>query len=158
MSIASEITRIKNNIGTAYGYCQLMGATMPSLSNRNSANLGTTIGTIPQGGETHVGTLTGTTASSSANGQIDTATLGEGVYRFSLKTETTVQNQNVSEMFAILKGSGSSRVLAFIAISKAGTVRNYVGSNTTIITPGTSTLRYNLDGNTYDVYRIAEWS
>ena len=48
MSIASEITRINNNIASAYSQCQSKGATMPAT--QNSANLANTISTISGGG------------------------------------------------------------------------------------------------------------
>lgn len=48
MSIASEITRINNNIANAYTECNSKGATMPQI--QNSANLSTTIASIPTGG------------------------------------------------------------------------------------------------------------
>lgn len=48
MSIATEITRINNNIASAYTACSNKGATMPAT--QNSANLATTIGTITTGG------------------------------------------------------------------------------------------------------------
>ena len=48
MSIASEITRINNNIANAYTQCSNKGATMPAT--QNSANLANTISTISGGG------------------------------------------------------------------------------------------------------------
>ena len=45
MSIASEITRITNNVADAYTAAQAKGATMPAAEN--SDNLATTISTIP---------------------------------------------------------------------------------------------------------------
>ena len=48
MTIASEITRINNNIASAYTACNNKGATMPAT--QNSANLATCIGTITGGG------------------------------------------------------------------------------------------------------------
>jgi len=48
MSIASEITRINNNIASAYTACNNKGATMPVT--QNSANLASTIATISGGG------------------------------------------------------------------------------------------------------------
>lgn len=48
MSIASEITRIQNNIADAYTAASGKGATMPAT--QNSANLASTIGTISTGG------------------------------------------------------------------------------------------------------------
>ena len=47
MSIATEITRINNNIAAAYAKLLEMGATIPQA--QNSANLASTIQTIPQG-------------------------------------------------------------------------------------------------------------
>ena len=47
MSIASEITRINNNIASAYTACNGKGATMPAT--QNSANLATCIGSIQTG-------------------------------------------------------------------------------------------------------------
>ena len=47
MSIASEITRINNNIAAAYTAANGKGATMPGT--QNSANLATTISSIPTG-------------------------------------------------------------------------------------------------------------
>lgn len=48
MSIASEITRINNNIASAYTQCQSKGATLPQ--DQNSDNLATTIASISGGG------------------------------------------------------------------------------------------------------------
>ena len=48
MSIASEITRINGNIGDAYDACEEKGASLPQT--RNSANLASAIGSIPQDG------------------------------------------------------------------------------------------------------------
>ena len=48
MTIASEITRINNNIASAYTACNNKGATMPQT--RDSANLATCIGSISAGG------------------------------------------------------------------------------------------------------------
>ena len=48
MTIASEITRINNNIASAYTACSSKGATMPST--QNSANLATCINSISSGG------------------------------------------------------------------------------------------------------------
>ena len=47
MTIASEITRINNNIAAAYTACNNKGATMPQT--QNSANLATAINSIPSG-------------------------------------------------------------------------------------------------------------
>ena len=55
MSIASEITRINNNIAGAYTACNSKGATMPASGSQNSANLATTISSIPAGGGGGVG-------------------------------------------------------------------------------------------------------
>lgn len=48
MSIASQITRINNNIANAYTACSAKGATMPST--QNSANLANCISSISGGG------------------------------------------------------------------------------------------------------------
>lgn len=48
MSIASEITRIENNISSAYTALDRKGATLPQI--QNSANLANTIESIPTGG------------------------------------------------------------------------------------------------------------
>lgn len=48
MSIASEITRIKNNISDSYDYCAAKGATMPSISLRDSDHLANTINSIEE--------------------------------------------------------------------------------------------------------------
>ena len=53
MTIASEITRINNNIASAYTACNGKGATMPAT--QNSANLATCIGSIQTGGGGGVG-------------------------------------------------------------------------------------------------------
>lgn len=50
MTIASEITRIKNNIAGAYTALSAKGATMPAT--QNSANLATTVASVPAGGTT----------------------------------------------------------------------------------------------------------
>lgn len=52
MSIASEITRIENNIALAYTQCELKDATMPAI--RNSANLANCIASIIGGGLGHI--------------------------------------------------------------------------------------------------------
>ena len=48
MSIADQITRIKNNIAASYAECSAKGATLPSLEN--SENLPNTIASITAGG------------------------------------------------------------------------------------------------------------
>ena len=48
MSVASEITRIKNNISSAYTALDGKGATLPQI--QNSANIANTIESIPTGG------------------------------------------------------------------------------------------------------------
>ena len=53
MTIASEITRINNNIAAAYTACNNKGATMPQT--QNSANLATAINSIPSGGGSFIG-------------------------------------------------------------------------------------------------------
>lgn len=53
MTIASEITRIKNNIASAYTACSNQGATMPAT--QNSANLANCIGTISGSGTYPIG-------------------------------------------------------------------------------------------------------
>lgn len=50
MSISSEITRINQNIASAYTACNNKGATMPQT--QNSSNLAATITSIPTGGGT----------------------------------------------------------------------------------------------------------
>lgn len=50
MSIASEITRINNNIAAAYTALDGKGATLPAEGSQNSANLADTIDTITTGG------------------------------------------------------------------------------------------------------------
>ena len=50
MTIASEITRIQNNIAGAYTALSAKGATMPAT--QNSANLATTVASVPAGGTT----------------------------------------------------------------------------------------------------------
>lgn len=48
MSIASEITRINNNIAATYTALSAKGATLPATEN--SANLASTVATVPSGG------------------------------------------------------------------------------------------------------------
>lgn len=48
MTIASEITRINNNIAATYTALSAKGATMPATEN--SANLASTVATVPSGG------------------------------------------------------------------------------------------------------------
>lgn len=48
MSIESEITRINNNIAATYTALSAKGATMPATEN--SANLASTVATVPSGG------------------------------------------------------------------------------------------------------------
>lgn len=50
MTIASEITRINNNIAAAYTALSGKGATLPAT--QNSANLATTVASVPAGGTT----------------------------------------------------------------------------------------------------------
>lgn len=52
MSIESEITRIKNNISTAYSVCGAKGASLPQT--RNTANLADTINAIEAQGAEHL--------------------------------------------------------------------------------------------------------
>ena len=47
LSIASEITRINNNVAAAYSVCESKGADMPQ--QQNSSNLADTIDSIPSG-------------------------------------------------------------------------------------------------------------
>lgn len=61
MSIASEITRINNNIAAAYTSCNAKGATMPVT--QNSANLADCIDSISGGGGDTI-TATNNTGSS----------------------------------------------------------------------------------------------
>ena len=49
MSIESEITRINNNIAATYTALSAKGATMPATEN--SANLASTVATVPSGGD-----------------------------------------------------------------------------------------------------------
>lgn len=68
MSIASEITRINNNIANAYTQCSSKGATMPAT--QNSDNLANTISTISGGGGADLSdyfTTTWNTNTSSSN-------------------------------------------------------------------------------------------
>ena len=71
MTIASEITRIKNNIASAYTACDNMGATMPVT--QNSANLANCIDTIIAETPTEALTITPTTSQQTftATGNID---------------------------------------------------------------------------------------
>ena len=71
MTIASEITRIKNNIASAYTACNNMGATMPVT--QNSANLANCIDTIIAETPTEALTITPTTSQQTftATGNID---------------------------------------------------------------------------------------
>lgn len=55
MSVASEITRIKNAVSAAYTKCDEKGATLPSLQNQNIANLANVIATINAGGTSLTG-------------------------------------------------------------------------------------------------------
>ena len=48
MSIADQITRIKNNIAASYAECSAKGATLPTTEN--SENLPNTIASITTGG------------------------------------------------------------------------------------------------------------
>ena len=48
MSIADQITRIKNNIAASYAECSAKGATLPSVEN--SETLSNTIASITAGG------------------------------------------------------------------------------------------------------------
>lgn len=59
MTIASEITRIKNNIAGAYTALSAKGATLPAT--QNSANLATTVASVPAGSSE---TVTATNSSS----------------------------------------------------------------------------------------------
>lgn len=67
MSIASEITRINNNIASAYTACSNKGATLPAT--QNSDNLANTISTISGGGGVDINDYFNTTISTnSSNG------------------------------------------------------------------------------------------
>lgn len=83
MSIASEITRINNNISAAYTACNGKGATMPAT--QNSANLADCIDSISGGGGASGYTLTlkyqfsnGAYMSLTLNGDTTTSSLHDG--------------------------------------------------------------------------------
>ena len=71
MSIASEITRINNNIASAYTAVNNKGGTLPAT--QNSANLATAIGSISAGGTIDSLTITPTTSQQTitASGGVD---------------------------------------------------------------------------------------
>lgn len=76
MSIASEITRINNNIASAYSQCQSKGATMPAT--QNSANLANTISTISGGGGVDINDYFNTTIDSVST---DSNTFGKNIIK-----------------------------------------------------------------------------
>lgn len=91
MSIASEITRINNNIASAYSQCQSKGATMPAT--QNSANLANTISTISGGGGADLSQYFNTNVSST----FDAA--GNNFWRKSvLKFPTIILNNNITSL------------------------------------------------------------
>lgn len=89
MSIASEITRIKNAVASAYTSCNAKGATMPAV--QNVANLAPTIDTITGGGgatATVVVTApTGSTVTMTKETTTKTATEVSGTWTFSIGFE-----------------------------------------------------------------------
>ena len=83
MSIESEITRINNNIAATYTALSAKGATMPAAEN--SANLASTVATVPSGGdpvnkafEIGNGVIQKATAAFSANTFAGATSVGRG--------------------------------------------------------------------------------
>lgn len=66
MTIASEIQRIKTNIANAYDALENKGATMPATED--SANLASTVNTVPAGGGMDTVEATNNTGSAITNG------------------------------------------------------------------------------------------
>lgn len=125
MSIASEITRINNNISAAYTACNNKGATMPQT--QNSANLATTIGTITTGSTANYKEFTYSSASAVSNKVITIVSGDSDVAAHYNDTEATV---------TIRKNTNTTIGLAFVVASNHG-LPNAYGSY----------LNYNSDGN-----------
>lgn len=111
MSIASEITRINNNIASAYTAIGTAGGTVPASAN--SANLATAIASIPSGGVvydenyTTVGSPTITSeylasGFNSSNGLISTSTmLSSSFSTFEIYTKIRTGSSNSSNQIFI---------------------------------------------------------
>ena len=120
MSVASEITRIKNNIASAYTAVSNKGGTLPQT--QNSANLATAINSISTGSSANLGTKTITSngtynaSSDSLDGyssvtvNVPTATITDARY---LCAYGRVSQYN--ELFAMCSGITSSSYFFYYA-------------------------------------------
>lgn len=134
MTIASEITRIQNNIANAYTACSNKGATMPVSQNSN--NLATCIGTISGGGYTGLQVVTIIYPYTSFTNELDTFTFGGITYTASdfkeaedtnyvnfyyIETPITA-NTATSWSLTLQQGSG---VIADVSSGTVTTNKNY---------------------------------
>lgn len=91
MTIASEITRIKNNIAGAYTALSAKGATMPAT--QNSANLATTAASVPAGG--------GDTVTATNNSSYDRIT-GEKVWLNKSGNNYSIINYASADIYSLI--------------------------------------------------------
>ena len=105
MSISSQITRIKNNIASAYTACSNQGATMPTT--QNSANLANCIGSISGSGTYPVGIPRGVdsngvygypTTNFSFTIPSNATSLKSGVFKEIFKDCTTITSVDLSSL------------------------------------------------------------
>jgi hypothetical protein len=105
MTIASEITRINNNIAAAYTALSGKGATMPAT--QNSANLATTVATVSSGG---------TTLTATNNSSYDRVT-GEKVWLNKSGDDWEIVDYNSADIYSITAKCDEN-----IAINATGSV------------------------------------
>lgn len=108
MSIASEITRITDNVADAYTAAQAKGATMPATEN--SDNLATTISTIPTGSQPVISSLNVTPTTSAQQITAPQGTDGYSPVNVSAVTsaiDANIQAGNIKDGVTILGVTGS---------------------------------------------------
>ena len=150
MSIASEITRIKNNISAAYDEAEARGATMPA--KENTANLASTIESIPEGSseapELYAPTLsrsndTVTISNPSTNGSfVDTYKIYNGNTLLSEQSGTSISLVGLGagsyELYVAAAGEGfktspkSNRIKASV-YTITRTLTNLTANNSTAL-------------------------
>lgn len=105
MTIASEITRIQNNIADTYTALSAKGATMPAT--QNSANLATTVASVSSGG---------TTLTATNNSSYDRVT-GEKVWLSKSGDDWEIVDYNSADIYSITAKCDEN-----IAINATGSV------------------------------------
>lgn len=124
MSIASEITRIKNNIASAYTECNNQGATMPT--NQNSANLANCINSISGSGTYPIGITRGV----DANGVYGYPTTN---FAFALpSTATKITNTTLKETFNGCTTITSVDMSSITEINGADVLENFCNNCTNL--------------------------